>query len=166
MVATAEEVEEGTRMEQGEMPFADVDRVAWLVADQVERMEPCVVRDAGHWDRCRSRKSCYGCSHPGHCDSVAREASYKHTLADRVVGGSSLSNQRRRRRSRGDDDGAVCVSGDARLVAAPPVARAHDGWSFRVKSRSAGDFCVDVPLPDRDTRPAHFLAAPVGRIVR
>ena len=163
VAATAEEAEEGTRMERV-LSFAGADRVAWIVADQVVRMEPCVVRGAGHWDRCKSRKSCYGCSPPGR-DSVAHEASCKHTLADRVVAGNSLSSQRRRRQIRGDD-GAVCVSGDARLGAAPPVAMARDGWSFHVRFQSVGDFYVDVALPDRDTRPAHSLAALAGRIVR
>lgn len=155
----AEDVEEGMHMET-EHSSADVDRVAWLAVVQVVRMEPCVVSDVGLEDRYRSQKNCCGCNHSGH-GIADREASCNHTLAGQVVGGSSLSSQRRRRLIRFVDD-AACVSGDALLVAAPPVEMARGDLNFLLKPRSAGDSYAGLVLLDRDRRLVRSPADLVG----
>lgn len=159
MAANDEDAEVGSRTEPGHS-FAGVDRVALVAEVQVVRMEPCFVRDVGLKDRYRNRKNCCECSRPGH-GIADREASCKHTLADQadqVDARSFLSNRRRRQQIR-DVDGAVCVSGGAGLVAAPPAGMARGELSLLSRARSVADFCVAlVLLPGRGRRLVRSLA--------
>lgn len=153
---------EGTR-KGPEHSFVDAGRAASVEVVQVVRMAPCAACDAGLGGRNNRQRNCCGCSQPGR-GIAAREASCKHILVDQAVAESFLSSRSRQQPIQ-DVYGAVCVSGDARLVAAPPVEEIRDDLSFLWKPRSVDDFCVVcvvLPLPGRDRRRARSLAVLLG----
>jgi len=157
LAAHAEGVEEGTHMGQ-EKSSVDAGRAASVEVVQALHTEPCAACDVGLEDMNSRRKNCCGCSHPG-CGIADHEASCNHILADQAAAESVLSSRYRLR----DVSDAVCVSGGARLGAAPPVEVSRGDLSFLLTPRSADGFgVVCAVLSGRDGRRARSPAVLLG----